>query len=109
MFTSSQARTSATSRRRLRRPSAKLIATTPERSSAKGGRRKRTPKPRCGHPDCRKKLNITNGFPCRCQRVFCAKHRHPELHACTFDYKEEGRKLLEKANPVVTFPKLPKI
>ena len=57
----------------------------------------------------RKKLNITNGFPCRCQRVFCAKHRHPELHACTFDYKEEGRRLLEKANPVVTFPKLPKI
>ena len=57
----------------------------------------------------RKKLNITNGFPCRCQRVFCAKHRHPELHACTFDYKEEGRRLLEKANPVITFPKLPKI
>ena len=46
---------------------------------------------------------------CRCQRVFCAKHCHLELHACTFDYKEEGRKLLEKANPVVTFPKLPKI
>ena len=82
---------------------------TRRRPSAKGGKRKRTPKPRCGHPECKKRLNITNGFPCRCQRVFCAKHRHPELHGCTFDYKEEGRRLLEKANPVITFPKLPKI
>ena len=72
-------------------------------------RRKKTPKPRCSETSCRKKLNITNGFPCRCQKVFCAKHRHPEIHNCTFDYKEEGRKLLERANPIVTFPKLPKI
>ncbi len=75
--------------------------------SSKQGRR--TPRPRCALQECRKRLNITNGFGCRCQHVFCAKHRHPEVHACTFDYKEEGRKMLEKANPIVTFPKLPKI
>ena len=46
---------------------------------------------------------------CRCSKVFCAKHRHPELHDCDFDYKEEGRKLLEKENPIVKFSKLPKI
>ena len=72
-------------------------------------KRKKTPKPRCNQSECRKKLNITNGFPCRCQKVFCAKHRHPETHTCTFNYKEEGRKMLEEANPIVTFPKLPKI
>eukprot|EP00095_Tigriopus_kingsejongensis_P010513 maker-scaffold45_size475391-snap-gene-1.12 protein:Tk10513 transcript:maker-scaffold45_size475391-snap-gene-1.12-mRNA-1 annotation:"an1-type zinc finger protein 4-like" len=82
----------------------------PGSTSAKSGRRrKKTPKPRCSDPTCKKKLNITNGFPCRCQKVFCAKHRHAELHDCTYDYKKEGRKILERDNPVITLPKLPKI
>ncbi len=46
---------------------------------------------------------------CRCQRVFCARHRHPESHSCSFDYKEEGRRLLQRANPPLALPKLPKI
>ena len=74
--------------------------------------RLRGKKKRCRVPNCRKKLNITNTFSCRCspdQMVFCAKHRHPELHGCTFDYKAEGRKYLEKANPLLVIPKLPKI
>lgn len=82
------------------------------RSGATGSaqkKRKKTPKLRCNHSECRKRLNITNGFPCRCQKVFCAKHRLPESHHCTVNYKEEGRKLLEEANPIVTCPKLPKI
>ena len=41
--------------------------------------------------------------------AFCAKHRHPEAHACTYDYKTEGRKLLKASNPMITVPKLPKI
>ena len=74
-----------------------------------GPKRKKPPKTRCAGPDCRKKLNITNSFNCRCDRLFCALHRHPEAHTCTFDYKTEGRKLLETNNPMITVPKLPKI
>ncbi|XP_066994543.2 AN1-type zinc finger protein 4 [Anabrus simplex] len=58
---------------------------------------------------CRKKLNITNQYTCRCEKLFCSAHRYSELHDCSFDYKSEGRKLLEQANPLVTAPKLPKI
>lgn len=45
----------------------------------------------------------------RCGNNFCASHRYAESHDCTFDYKTEGRKLLEQSNPVVSAPKLPKI
>ena len=74
-----------------------------------GPKRRKSAKKRCCQGDCRKKLNITNSFSCRCNQVFCALHRHPESHVCSYDYKTEGRKLLEAANPLVTIPKLPKI
>ncbi len=45
----------------------------------------------------------------RCGNNYCATHRYAEAHGCTFDYKSEGRKILEQSNPVVTAPKLPKI
>jgi len=64
-------------------------------------------KPRCF--SCAKKLGIATTYQCRCGSQFCASHRYPETHTCTYDYKSEGRKLLEKNNPVVTAPKLPKI
>ena len=46
---------------------------------------------------------------CRCGNNFCTLHRYAEAHACTYDYKSEGRKLIEQNNPVITAPKLPKI
>ena len=93
---------------------------TPKSSAAKlrpsfqtrplsGPKRKRTPRKRCGEAECRKKLNITNSFSCRCEKMFCPLHRHPESHSCSFDYKTEGRKILKAANPLVSIPKLPKI
>lgn len=45
----------------------------------------------------------------RCGNTFCATHRYAEVHGCTYDYKNEGRKLIEQNNPVVAAPKLPKI
>ena len=72
-------------------------------------RKKPSNKPRCAMVDCKKKLTLTNTFGCRCDLNFCPTHRHPEWHNCTYDYKTEGRRLLEKANPIVTVPKLPKI
>jgi len=46
---------------------------------------------------------------CRCGNNYCTLHRYAEAHACTFDYKSEGRKLIEQNNPVITASKLPKI
>ena len=71
------------------------------------GKAAKSKKMRCS--DCRKRLNITNMFVCRCERKFCAKHRHAESHSCTYDYKADGKKYLEKANPIIPIPKLPKI
>ncbi|RDD47411.1 AN1-type zinc finger protein 4 [Trichoplax sp. H2] len=58
---------------------------------------------------CNKKLGLSNTFDCRCGRVFCSRHRYAEVHNCSFDYKSDGRKILEEKNPTVTAPKLPKI
>lgn len=58
---------------------------------------------------CAKKTGLATSYICRCGNNFCATHRYAESHDCTFDYKTEGRKLLEQSNPVVSAPKLPKI
>nr|CAD7573257.1 unnamed protein product [Timema californicum] len=71
------------------------------------GNSKKPLRTRCA--ECRKRLNITNIYSCRCDKLFCSAHRHSESHNCSFDYKSEGRKILEQANPLVAAPKLPKI
>lgn len=58
---------------------------------------------------CNKRLNITTIHNCRCGGIFCAQHRYSEVHGCQYDYKTEGRKILEQANPLVAATKLPKI
>ena len=98
----SRERTSPRTSPRLMRPS---FPTRP----LSGPKRKKTPKPRCAETECRKKINITNSYSCRCELAFCAAHRHPEAHACSHDYKTEGRKLLAASHPAITVPKLPKI
>ena len=50
---------------------------------------------RCSHTDCRVKLMLTD-MSCKCELRFCSKHRQPETHQCTFDFKAAGRALLEK-------------
>ncbi|CAG9763356.1 unnamed protein product [Ceutorhynchus assimilis] len=61
-------------------------------------------KSRCN--ECNKRLNITNIYNCRCGRMFCSQHRYSEVHRCTYDYKTEGRKILERLNPLVTADKV---
>lgn len=56
-----------------------------------------------------RKIVLFCNFCDSCGHHFCAVHRYAEAHGCTFDYKAEGRKILEQSNPVVTAPKLPKI
>ncbi|KAM0903292.1 hypothetical protein ACQ4PT_018729 [Festuca glaucescens] len=38
---------------------------------------------------CRKRVGLT-GFRCRCEKLFCPRHRHSETHNCSFDYKNRG-------------------
>lgn len=64
-------------------------------------------KSRCS--ECNKRLNITNIYNCRCGKIFCAQHRYSEVHHCNYDYKTEGRRLLEQQNPLVKAEKLNKI
>lgn len=47
---------------------------------------------------CNKKTGIVP-FDCKCGSVFCAKHRYPEEHACTFDFKTDER---NKLNDMLT-------
>ena len=57
---------------------------------------------------CRRKLTLCD-ITCRCGETFCGKHRHSFQHGCTFDYKGENQKLLEKLNPIIKNSKITKI
>lgn len=46
---------------------------------------------------------------CRCSKICCIKHRDPDFHNCMYDYKLEGKKELEKQNPVIITAKILKI
>jgi AN1-type zinc finger and ubiquitin domain-containing protein 1 len=63
---------------------------------------------RCYIDGCTKKLGLIP-FICRCEKEFCTKHRIPETHNCMFDYKTNGKKLLDEQNKCITFVKILKI
>ena len=50
---------------------------------------------RCNFPECRKKLKLSD-MECRCGKRFCLKHRLPEDHVCSIDYKNVNPIHLEK-------------
>lgn len=58
---------------------------------------------------CNKKLGIIMIMKCHCGLFFCAQHRYAEAHDCSYDFKEEGKRILTKENPLVVGEKLPKI
>ena len=49
---------------------------------------------------CKKKSMIV--FNCRCGKEFCTKHKQPEDHNCTFDFKNYGKEKIKINNPKVT-------
>jgi len=55
------------------------------------------------------KKNILISFECKCNSIFCINHKNPELHNCTFNFKENGKNELIKNNPKITFTKVIKI
>jgi len=64
--------------------------------------------PRCPHPECSKRLGLVD-IPCRCGMTFCAKHKYPSEHNCTFDYKTKQRNELAAKNTVTVVSKMQKI
>ena len=67
---------------------------------------KKKKKIKCAH--CNKKLGLL-GFKCKCNLMYCVGHLHPESHNCTFDYKQEQCKKLEKSLLKVINSKVPPI
>ncbi len=53
---------------------------------------------------CKKKVVFT--VTCSCKNKYCIEHRMPELHKCTFDFKEEAKDSLGKQMPVINSVKL---
>jgi AN1-type zinc finger protein 5/6 len=44
-------------------------------------------------PVCNKKLGLLP-FECKCGKLFCIKHKDPEAHDCTYDFKSESKERL---------------
>ena len=61
--------------------------------------------------ECKSKLSLIQieCNKCLCGGVYCSKHRLAEQHSCSYDYKTDGKKLLEKRNPRIVAEKLNKI
>jgi hypothetical protein len=49
------------------------------------------------------------GFTCRCEQLFCTKHRYTTDHSCPFDHKSLERARIAEANPTVAGSKIEKI
>jgi hypothetical protein len=58
---------------------------------------KKTKRPRCDHPDCRKLIGYM-GYTCRCGQTYCALHKYAKEHNCTFDFKTLERENLARKN-----------
>jgi predicted nucleic acid binding AN1-type Zn finger protein len=50
---------------------------------------------RCAMSGCNKKLSLCD-FACKCANIYCSAHRNPLTHACTFDFRAEGKERLLK-------------
>ncbi|KAF8413061.1 hypothetical protein HHK36_001037 [Tetracentron sinense] len=54
---------------------------------------------------CKRRMGLV-GFKCKCGNTFCGRHRYPEEHLCTFDFKDAGREAIARANPLIRTSKL---
>ena len=57
----------------------------------------------------KKKVNIIP-YKCKCGiKKLCSECRYPETHKCTYDFKTEGKILIEKNNPRIIANKIENI
>ena len=53
---------------------------------------------RCSKECCRKKLTLVDlTILCKCGKCFCKKHRLPENHDCSFNFKDKDVEKMVKA------------
>jgi len=48
---------------------------------------------RCG--TCKKKLGVMK-YTCKCDGHFCISHLPPQEHQCTYDFRKEAQKVIQK-------------
>ena len=62
----------------------------------------------CAFLKCNRKLKITD-YPCKCGVIYCKFHKHPEIHNCIYDYKENCFKQNKIDNLICRSNKIEKI
>lgn len=61
--------------------------------NVKNGKKKKNKK-RCNFHGCKKKLSLVDlERKCKCEKIFCQKHRAINNHNCSFDYKANKDKI----------------
>jgi hypothetical protein len=68
---------------------------------------KKTIKKRCHH--CNKRLKLLEENLCKCNKIFCPKHRLCHSHDCDYDTKSTNKKKISDENPKVESDKVDKI
>ena len=58
-------------------------------------KKKKKKKNRCCHKECKKKLGLID-WNCKCGLKFCAKHRFPCDHSCTYDWHKDKKDILDR-------------
>jgi len=56
---------------------------------------------------CNKKILII--YKCKCENIFCTKHKYSDSHDCNYDYKLKQQEFLIKSNPVIIPRKIDKL
>ena len=92
----------------IKKPETNPITPDAAAAAAAATEPKKAPANRCECDGCRIKLHLAD-LTCRCGARYCSKHRHPEDHKCTFDYKGAGKALLAATLIKVDGAKIEKI
>ena len=51
---------------------------------------------KCSYYECNKKLTLVDSnILCKCNNSYCTKHRLPEQHKCSYDYKTHFKKSID--------------
>lgn len=58
---------------------------------------------------CNKKLKLHLIYSCKCNNIFCSKHRYYHTHNCIYDNKQKQIDNLKNNNPLIIHEKLIKI
>ena len=79
---------------------------TQNKEITKEKKKKKKKKPKCSF--CKKKILME--YKCKCDKIFCLKHRNPNKHECKFNFVEFYKKNSDIAvNGNAQFSKIDKL